>query len=166
MKDKLNKLISHTKTEWKANAFARMNQPWLMYYSSQIARRVLSLIEDNEELNQRKLADTLNVSAQQISKIVQGKENLTLETIYKLSKALNFELISFPEYKYSVVQPLNIDLGESSRKLVTANSIVKSPNECLDTFSKENQMETASASQSATTTNNLLPGMHKVSQAA
>jgi hypothetical protein len=26
---------------------------------------------------------------------------MTLETIYKLSKALNFELISFPDYKYS-----------------------------------------------------------------
>jgi transcriptional regulator with XRE-family HTH domain len=36
-----------------------------------------------------------------VTKIVKGKENLTLETIYKLSKALDVELISFPEYAYT-----------------------------------------------------------------
>lgn len=43
----------------------------------------------------------LQVSPQRISKILKGQENLTLETIYKLSQVLNFELISFPEYKLS-----------------------------------------------------------------
>lgn len=79
----------------------RKTMPWLRAYSAKIARRVLAAIEDREDLNQAKLAEALGVSPQQVSKIVQGKENLTLETIYKLSQALKVELISFPDYKYS-----------------------------------------------------------------
>lgn len=106
LKDKLKKITSNKPSTWKEKALFRKNNPWLREYSSKIARRILSVIEDNKELNQVKLADTLNVSPQQISKIVKGQENMTLETIYKLSKALNFELISFPDYKYSHVYSL------------------------------------------------------------
>lgn len=101
--DNLNKIISKDSSGWKEKAQFRKANPWLKQYSSEIARRILSIIENKEKLNQTKLAETLNVSPQQISKIVKGKENLTLETIYKLSKALNFELITFPEYKYSTI---------------------------------------------------------------
>ncbi len=101
--DNLNKIISKNPSGWKEKAQFRKANPWLKQYSSEIARRILAIIENKEKLNQTKLAETLNVSPQQISKIVKGKENLTLETIYKLSQALNFELITFPEYKYSSV---------------------------------------------------------------
>jgi len=101
LKNKLEKITSKTPSNWKEKSIFRKNNPWLREYSSKIARRILSVIDDNKELNQVKLADTLDVSPQQISKIVKGQENMTLETIYKLSKALNFELISFPDYKYS-----------------------------------------------------------------
>lgn len=100
LKDKLRKITSNKPSNWKEKAHFRKNNPWLREYSSKIARRVLSAIEENKDLNQVKLAESLSVSPQQISKIVKGQENLTLETIYKLSKALNFELISFPDYKY------------------------------------------------------------------
>jgi transcriptional regulator with XRE-family HTH domain len=42
------------------------------------------------------------VSKQRISKIVQGNDNLTIETIYNLEQALGTKLIAFPEYKYSI----------------------------------------------------------------
>jgi len=101
LNDKLKDIVSTIPSNWKGNAEFRKANPWLREYSSQIARRILAVIEDDEDLNQTKLADLLNVKPQQISKIVQGTENLTLETIYKLSKGLGVELISFPEYKYS-----------------------------------------------------------------
>jgi transcriptional regulator with XRE-family HTH domain len=99
-KEKLTQLSSGNQSNWLKNAEYRIKNKWLSY-SSQIARRILAAIEDREDLNQAKLADLLNVSPQQISKIVKGKENLTLETIYNLSQALQVELITFPEYKYN-----------------------------------------------------------------
>jgi plasmid maintenance system antidote protein VapI len=66
-----------------------------------IALRILQKIEEIEGMMQKKLAEALGVSQQQISKIVKGHENLTLETISKLSEALDTELISFPEIKAS-----------------------------------------------------------------
>jgi len=103
LKNDINKIISKQPSNWKEKAKLRKNSPWLREYSSEIARRILASIEKNEELNQTKLAELLSVSSQQVSKIVQGHENLTLETIYKISKALRIQLITFPEYKYSSI---------------------------------------------------------------
>jgi transcriptional regulator with XRE-family HTH domain len=98
---KLNELSNSKRSNWLAAAEYRMKNKWLSY-SSQIARRILAIIEDKEDLNQAKLAELLKVSPQQVSKIVKGRENLTLETIYNLSQALGVELISFPDYKYNI----------------------------------------------------------------
>jgi ribosome-binding protein aMBF1 (putative translation factor) len=98
---KLQELSEGHTSSWSEEADFRIkNQKWLRY-SGNIALRVLAAIEDKEGLSQKKLAEILDVSPQQISKIIKGQENLTLETIAKLSEALNIELISFPEFKYS-----------------------------------------------------------------
>lgn len=101
-KDKIKQIATNAPSKWKENAEYRKNNKWLRY-SSQIARRILAAIQEDKDLTQSKLAQSVNVSPQQISKIVKGHENLTLETIYKLSQALGIELISFPEYKYSSI---------------------------------------------------------------
>ena len=62
---------------------------------------MIAAMEDNIGMNQKQLAKKIGVTHQQISKIGSGSQNLTLETIAKLSDALGVELISFPEYKYS-----------------------------------------------------------------
>ncbi len=103
-KDKLIELSNqhNKKSNWLKDAlYRRSNKKWLNY-SSQIARRILAKIEDDENQTQAELARTLNVSAQQISKIIKGQENLTLETIAKFSEALQIELITFPDYKYNI----------------------------------------------------------------
>ena len=119
--NKLSKILSKSSSNWKENAEYRNNNKWLRY-SSQIARRILALIENDEELNQAKLAEAIHVSPQQISKIVQGRENLTLETIYKLSQALRVELISFPPYKYSISPPQLISNSESNETMLLFNT--------------------------------------------
>ena len=89
------------RNSWSKDADYRLkNRKWLRY-SSNIARRILSVIEDNDDFSQANLARSLGVSPQHISKIIKGKENLTLETIANISTVLGTELISFPEYKYS-----------------------------------------------------------------
>ncbi|MCX6317996.1 MAG: helix-turn-helix transcriptional regulator [Bacteroidetes bacterium] len=97
----LKKLISKKPSGWKEKATTRIASPWLTAYSSQIALRVLAIIKERPGLNQSRLAELLGTSRQQVYKILRGQENLTLETIYKLSKALGVELISFPDYEYS-----------------------------------------------------------------
>jgi transcriptional regulator with XRE-family HTH domain len=102
---KLNKLSRGKASKWGRDAdFRLINRKWLKY-SSNIARRLLAGIEDTENMNQKILADKVGVSAQYINKVLKGGENLTLETIGKLSDAIGQELISFPPYKYSI--PIN-----------------------------------------------------------
>lgn len=89
------------KNSWSEDADFRLkNKKWLRY-SSNIARRILAVIEDRDNFSQANLARLLDVSQQQISKIVKGHENLTLKTIAEIATALDTELITFPDYKYS-----------------------------------------------------------------
>lgn len=111
LKEKLQGKISRKPSQWKQKASIRLKNPWLKEYSSKIAMRILAAIEDHPKFTQAELARTLDVTPQQISKIVKGGENLTLETIYKLSKALEVELISFPDFKYS--QSISMQYGQS-----------------------------------------------------
>lgn len=92
----------HTST-WSDDADFRLkNHKWLRY-SGNVAIRALAAIEDKEGMTQKQLAEIMGVSPQQINKILKGHENLTLESIAKLSEALGVELISFPEFKYSAL---------------------------------------------------------------
>ncbi len=117
---KLKSLISDKPSAWKEKAEYRKSRPWLKAYSSQIARRIVAIINDGDkEINQTKLAEALGVRRQQVSKIIKGEENLTLESIYKLSRALNYELISFPPYKYNVTK--SIELKANSDLFINVN---------------------------------------------
>lgn len=74
------------------NAYRQANKSWLKK-SAQIALKINRALRD-KKMTQKDLADKLNVSAQQINKILKGRENLTLETISRLESALDLELIS------------------------------------------------------------------------
>jgi transcriptional regulator with XRE-family HTH domain len=78
--------------------YRKENRKWLRY-SGSIAHRILAALEDSETVNQKILAEKIGVSPQYISKVVSGNENLTLETIAKISEALGVELITFPSFK-------------------------------------------------------------------
>ncbi|MFA6770317.1 MAG: helix-turn-helix transcriptional regulator [Bacteroidales bacterium] len=94
--DKLNS-ISTPDTTWRKDAlYRKANREWLMN-SAKIALVILRAIK-NCSMTQKELAERMGVKPQQISKIVKGKENLTLETIGKLEKALNLKIvdIKFP----------------------------------------------------------------------
>lgn len=98
-KEKMEALNIKGSKEWEAKAQFRKDNPWVLY-SVKIANRIRAKIGPEKELYQAKLAEVLNVSREQVSKILDGNKNLTLETIYKISKTLNIELITFPRYKF------------------------------------------------------------------
>ena len=97
------------KSNWEKDfRFTIENKKWLDY-STRIAVRISALIENKKDFNQVALANSLKISPQQISKILKGKENLTLKTIANISEALNEELIAFPPYKDTDIRLMPID---------------------------------------------------------
>jgi ribosome-binding protein aMBF1 (putative translation factor) len=92
LKEKLSKLTSDQPSDWKAKAqYRRENREWLKK-SATIAIKVLDALKE-QNLSQKELAERMNVSPQQINKIVKGMENLTLETITNLELALGIKII-------------------------------------------------------------------------
>ena len=61
--------------------------------SQQIALKVLTKL-DALGWSQKDLAKAMNVSPQQVSKIVSGKENLTIETQIKLQNILDIPVLA------------------------------------------------------------------------
>jgi transcriptional regulator with XRE-family HTH domain len=111
---------NNLQSEWMQDAENGIkNRKWLRY-SSNIARRILAAIEDRPDYTQAALAEELGVQPQYVSKVVKGKENLSLETIAKFSEVLGTELITFPEYKDTkpVVASYKIDCGWTAAKIV------------------------------------------------
>jgi ribosome-binding protein aMBF1 (putative translation factor) len=91
LREKLLKLSSDRPSDWKAKAkWRRDNRAWLRK-SQVIALMVLNALEE-QKLSQKDLAERMKISPQQISKIVKGHENLTLETISKLEIALGIKI--------------------------------------------------------------------------
>lgn len=88
----------------------RIKHREMLRESRKIALKVLVKL-DEMGMKQRELAELMQVSPQQISKIVSGNENLTIETQIKLQNILNIPILaSF--YENHVVesismQPLN-----------------------------------------------------------
>lgn len=99
--DKLNRLASG-KSKWLEEAKERQsNKAWLKH-SRKIAIKVLGTLRESG-IKQKELAEMLNVSPQQINKIVKGKENLTLETISKLELALGISLMFIESSPYNII---------------------------------------------------------------
>ena len=93
LNEKLSNLASAKPSEWKAKAkYRRDNRDWLKW-SAAIAVKVLDALKA-QGLTQKDLAERMGVSPQQISKIVRGQENLTLQTIINLEIILGIHIIN------------------------------------------------------------------------
>lgn len=93
---KQNVLSTATKDEtWLEEAeWRQANADWLEL-SAAIAIKILRYLRTHQ-ITQKELAEKLGLSPQYINKIVKGSENLTLETICKIQKALGIVLIQMP----------------------------------------------------------------------
>lgn len=91
--EKLKSYASDTPTGWREEAQARQeNKSWLRY-SQTIAMIMLDKMEILG-LTQKKLAERMGCSQQYVSKILRGKENLSLETLSKIENVLDLQLIN------------------------------------------------------------------------
>lgn len=83
-------------SNWKDRAHQRkLDKPWLKK-SRAIAFKILDALKA-KKMTQVQLAKLLDVSPQQVNKIVMGRENLTLETISKLENVLGINFLVMPE---------------------------------------------------------------------
>ncbi len=118
--DRLKELSAGKMSSWHEEAdWYRQNIGWLKR-SSKIAFRILSEL-DEQGISQKELALRMDVTPQYVNKIVKGKENLSLETIWKIEEALGINLISvnsnvqyiYPETTHFDVPYATIPLTES-----------------------------------------------------
>lgn len=94
-KDTIKFLDSHqseTPSKWREEAeWRRDNWSWLRH-SQRIAVKVLLQMKQ-EGLTQKALAERMGCTQQYVSKILKGRENMSLDTLSKLEDALGISLI-------------------------------------------------------------------------
>jgi plasmid maintenance system antidote protein VapI len=91
-KENFLKLVSEKKSNTLENIRDRKKNRATLRESQSIAFKVLLRLEDLK-WTQKKFAEKLEVTPQQVTKIISGKENLTLETLVKLQNVLEIALL-------------------------------------------------------------------------
>ncbi len=97
--EKINEITSKEVSPWLKKAQEREKDRGWTDRSSKIAIRILREIRKQKPINgmtQKRLAEEMGVTPQYISKVVKGKENLTLETIAKIEEVLGVKLVEVP----------------------------------------------------------------------
>ena len=90
---------SDTPSKWREEAeWRRENWSWLRH-SQKIAVKVLLQMKQ-EGLTQKMLAERMNCTQQYVSKILKGKENMSLDTLSRLEDALGISLILDEQVTY------------------------------------------------------------------
>jgi len=92
-KDKFNQLVSGEDNRTLADVKNRIKNRAMLRESQQIALKVLMKLDDFG-WSQKDLAKAMEVTPQQITKIVSGKENLTIETQIKLQHILDIPVLA------------------------------------------------------------------------
>jgi transcriptional regulator with XRE-family HTH domain len=92
-KEKFLALVSNEKTDTLEKNRERIRNRAMLRESQQVAIKVLVKL-DNLGWSQKDLAAKMGISPQQVSKIVSGKENLTIETLIKLQDILNIPILA------------------------------------------------------------------------
>ncbi|HRG00249.1 MAG TPA: helix-turn-helix domain-containing protein [Bacteroidia bacterium] len=92
-KEKFLSLVSKEKTNTLERNRERIKNRAMLRESQQIAIKVLKKL-DELGWSKKDLADALEVAPQQITKIVSGQENLTIETQIKLQNALDIPILA------------------------------------------------------------------------
>lgn len=104
---RFEKLVSQEKSGWLEKAKWRENNHTWLEKSAWIAIKILKALKE-QQLSQKDLAEKMQVSAQYVNKIVKGSENFSLETITKLERALNIQLIEVAGINTSIEYEQNV----------------------------------------------------------
>jgi O-acetyl-ADP-ribose deacetylase (regulator of RNase III)/antitoxin component HigA of HigAB toxin-antitoxin module len=98
LKDQLSNLASDRPSEWMANAqFRRQNRHWKKKAVG-ISQEILTAMK-SRNLSQQELAERSGISTAEMTGILMGQMNLTLETISRLEISLQIAIINIPAPK-------------------------------------------------------------------
>lgn len=98
VKQRLNGFISNEPSPLLRQAeWIKENEDWLEK-SALIALKILKRLRETS-MSQKQLAEEVGVSPQYINKVVKGKENLSLQTICMIEKALGINLMEVPGFE-------------------------------------------------------------------
>ena len=84
--------LSSTPSRWQEEAEWRRDNEYWLKYSRYITLRVLKSMEE-QAVTQAELARRMECSQQYISNLLKGSTNMTLETIARLEKALQIDIV-------------------------------------------------------------------------
>jgi transcriptional regulator with XRE-family HTH domain len=132
LKEKLNALKGENPSGWRDKALYRKNNREWLQRSQAIAVRILEALR-NQSLSQKALAEKLQVTPQQISKILKGEENLTLQTITQIETALGIKLI----YLISITHTQIFELPALQKK----GALLKTVQKKTDKLSLDDEAE-------------------------
>ncbi|MBR5983140.1 MAG: helix-turn-helix transcriptional regulator [Bacteroidales bacterium] len=93
---RLSRYQSPTPSTWHKEEERRRQAKadgWLQY-SRKIAIKI-ALAMKQQNLSRQDVAERMGCSPQYVSRLLKGEENLSLETIYKLEKALNISILQY-----------------------------------------------------------------------
>jgi len=138
-KENFKKLVKGSDRSTFAKNRERIKNRSRLRESQGIALKVLEKL-DELDWTQRRLAEELGVSPQQITKIVRGKENLTLETQVKLQEVLDIPILA-SYYEKEVEEradsfkqdldvlfvnspPVSLEYGTSAKKVELNSSLL------------------------------------------
>lgn len=122
-KEKFTTLVSTEKINTIQKNRDRIKNRARIRESQNIAIMVLNQLDD-WGWSQRRLAEEMNVTPQQITKIVKGKENLTLETIVKLQKVLKIGILTSFYNQPDEEGSVSIKYGETTPYTCTKKEVV------------------------------------------
>ena len=83
---------SPTPSHWRDDAQWRRDNEYWLKYSRYITLQVMRAM-DEQSTTQVELAKRMGCTQQYVSNLLKGSSNMTLETIARLEKALNIDLI-------------------------------------------------------------------------
>lgn len=83
---------SPTPSRWREDAQWRRDNEYWLRYSRFITLRVLQAM-DEQSVTQVELARRMGCSQQYVSNLLKGSSNMTLETIGRLEKALDIDIL-------------------------------------------------------------------------
>lgn len=83
---------SGTGSRWRENAQWRRDNEFWLTYARHITLQVLRRMEE-QSVTQVELARRMGCTQQYVSNLLKGSSNMTLETIARLEKALDLDLL-------------------------------------------------------------------------
>ena len=104
MTNNLNSKVNKTAKRWKVRAKKDRTNRRNINRAQEFALDLMELMETHK-ITQKELANRMEVSPQQVNKILRAKANLTFDTLDKIANALNVNIsspkIEIKEKRYS-----------------------------------------------------------------